>query len=110
MNGVLYRNNTMVNLNSIGERSEALMCLSPCCRSEGLIFEPVSLWLLPNGTTVRSTGDGWIDTKRPGALLLHRRSNVVPSPGVYTCKIPDINVESRTLYILGYTTNTPPGN
>ena len=106
LKGVQYGNNTMVYLNSIGERSEALMCLTPCCPSHELTE---SSWQLPDGMTDSSRGDGWNITKRPGALLLHRQNNFVPSPGVYTCIIPDINFESRHLYILGYTTNTQPG-
>ena len=99
----------MVNLNNIGVNSKALMCLTRCCASSGLMFEPTHNWKDPTGLPVSRVGGGLTVSERLGALLLHRHEYVKPSHGVYTCIIPDINFKTRHLYILGYTSKTPPG-
>ena len=104
----------MVDLHSIGTGSQALVCLTPCCKQSEPSDDLPFSWELPDGkNAAATTGEGVTITKRPGALFLHREpgkeSGRELSAGIYTCNVPDKNSLVQTFYILGYTSSSPPG-
>ena len=98
----------MVNLNMIGENSEGLICLTA---NDILNYRNSSKWILPNGTKVSEPNgrEQLLVFNRPHALFLSRGYGVELPTGVYTCEIPDINLDIRTLHVLGYKSELVPG-
>ena len=103
-----YQNNSLVNLDDIGEGDEALLCktdLTVCCNH---LYGGAALgnWFYPNGTRVPSEQKKWDFHRVKGTMmvLMNRRRGGVE--GIYRCEIPDaINVH-RTIYIGVYTATT----
>ena len=101
LNGVIYENNTMVNLSTIGVDSRALVCLIPCCKKTG------TDWLLPSRKKVKE-GPNWYAYERQNMRLLSRITSTLTSlhTGVYTCTAE--NKDGKfILNILGYTDKYP---
>ena len=64
LNGVTYQNNSVVTLEDIGERDDALLCmtnLTACCRPShtGENVFVLGNWFFPNGTRVPSNSMQW---------------------------------------------------
>ena len=111
LNGTIYQNNSLVNLEEIGEDDDALLCLteySTCCRKEfnGAMGSAIANWFFPNGTRVPSTDNQWdfYRTRGQSAVLLHRRRG--GEDGVYRCDISDAMNIIQTIYIGVYTAET----
>ena len=110
LNGTTYQNNSCVTLEDIGERDDALLCitnLTTCCRIGNR--SPLGQWFLPNGTSVPSSGEqrDFHRTRGLMMVLMHRRRGGVD--GIYRCEIPDptdINQTSQTIYIGVYNKST----
>ena len=103
--GLILRNNSMVNLSSIGENSQALFCLTPCCNTTYSWHNYA--WVLPTGSNINSyLSMGLRSTRRPGALLLNRSPNVRMIQGIYTCRIPESIQGNAVLYIMGYNSDS----
>ena len=102
--GTTYQNNSLVNLEDIGEGGDALRCVTDqtaCCRAPR-----VGNWYFPNGTRVPSSGTQWDFHRTTGqsVLLLHRRTGGVT--GIYSCVIPDAMNVIQTIYIGVYSAST----
>ena len=99
LGGVLYPNNSAVSLAGIGEGVDgALYCLTnltTCCsQAEGGV---AGEWLLP---TVPADPADYTISRGPSAVLLNKNNEFVQGPtGIFTCRIPDGNNQTRTLYI-----------
>ena len=107
LNGSTYQNNSCVALEDIGERDDALLCitnLSACCGGNG---SALGNWFFPNGTKVPSSGNGWnffYRTRGQMKLNLNRRGGGVS--GIYSCEIPDSMNIIQSIYIGLYTAST----
>ncbi len=95
LNGVLYPNNSIVNIEDIGVGTSALHCITDrreCCRNAdgGASGE----WYQPGQTNPVVRG-GLISMKdfsrsrNSSAVSLHRRNNATSPAGLYRCEIPD---------------------
>ena len=104
LRGTIYQNNSVVNLEDIGEDYDALQCSffqRACCRSY------TGNWFFPNGTGVPTSGLQWefySDDMFRNAVYMHRRRGGVT--GIYHCEILGTADVIQTLYIGVYTANT----
>jgi len=91
-NGLVYRNNSEIDITQVGEATFALSCrttLAGCCR-----FPPVGEWYYPNGNIVnvqREEEDFYRNRDDEGNVYLHRRNAPQLPRGIYRCVIPDQN-------------------
>lgn len=115
LNGTLYQNNSLVNLEDIGLDDNALLCTTAntecCSRTESPGGAILGQWFYPNGSAVADRivdvqGDMWefYRTRGPSIVLLNRRRGGVT--GIYGCLIPDTLNTDQPLYIGLYTANT----
>ena len=112
LNGTIYRNNSLVSLEDIGEGDGALLCitnLTTCCRPpyiDGEIRSVVGNWFFPNGTKVPSSGSQWDFHRTRGQMVvqMHRRRG--GEDGIYRCEIPDAENVTQTTYIGVYSAST----
>ena len=105
LNGTTYQNNSLVNLEDIGEERDALFCitnLTACCRP-GENGTALGNWFFPNGTRVPSDGDFYRDRGQMMIRLNHKRGG---EDGIYCCEIPDSMNVIQTIYIGVYTAST----
>ena len=111
LRGTSYQNNSLVNLEDIGEGDDALLCLTEltaCCRKEfnGAMGSAIANWFFPNGTRVSSASNQWDFYRTRGHMvaLLHRRRG--GEDGVHRCEISDAMNVIQTIYIGVYTAET----
>ncbi len=92
LKGHYFSNNSIVNINDIGEDGEALYCFtneSQCCRSQDNFIEGISNWYSPDGNPVGNKMANTISrTRGPRSVILHR-DNVLAPTGIYRCQIYD---------------------
>ena len=108
LKGTIYQNNSLVNLEDIGEGDDALFCVTDqtaCCRPPHTGFT-IGNWYFPNETRVPSSGAQWDfhRTRGQSTVLLHRRRG--GANGVYRCDISDTMNVTQIIYIGVYTANT----
>lgn len=106
--GHLYGNNSIVNIEEIGEGSSSLLCLTDniqCCFPYELRMFNITYphWYFPNGSEIafRKSGiyESFYRNRGPSVVRLHRRHNATVPNGVFHCTMPDINRTNQTLYI-----------
>ena len=112
-NGTTYQNNSIVTLEDIGVKGDALLCMTnfiACCKSVN--GTALGSWAFPNGTKVPSeivnydTGLEWDFYRDRGQMVVHMRRRRGGEEGIYRCEIPDsINV-TQTIYIGVYNTDS----
>ena len=84
-------NNSVVLLDSIGDRDNALECitdLSGCCKGSG---NAAGEWHYPNGTQVFDGSEQYgfyRNRERGGQVFLRKRSNITSPTGTYCCEVP----------------------
>ena len=101
---VQYPNNSVLNIEAIGEYEDALICQtdrSPCCRTSPDRFGE---WYYPDGTIVPNSlvgGPFYRDRDDGGLVRLRRRYHhtVDPVTGLFCCVLPDANDGNHTLCI-----------
>ena len=116
LNGTSYQNNSLVNLEEIGEGDDALLCLTEltaCCQPPytGRNTSVIGNWLFPNGIrvlneSINSTSNLQLDfyrTRGQMVVSLHRRTGGVT--GIYRCEIPNKMNVTQNLYVRVYTNN-----
>ena len=107
LNGVTYRNNSIISISDIGmtdsDQNKGLQCITdrnPCCKIG--IGKNLGEWMFPNDSVVpimnnaesfyRNRGEG------DGTVNLNRNNSSIMSPtGLFCCKVPDANDENQTL-------------
>ena len=104
LHGHLYSNNSIVNINDIGEGVRALFCLTnniQCC----IVNKRKWHWYFPNGSYVSIPGSGGdiYRLRGPSFVYLHRRNSVTMPTGVFRCVIPDVNGTIQNVYTGIYT-------
>ena len=97
---ILYPNNSIVALPTIGTENNAIFCYS----RNGL-----GNWKLPNESVVSnsSSGANIYATRRPNAVLLHCRIDATKPTGVFTCEVSDDEGVLRSLYIFIHVGQAP---
>ena len=103
LNGTTYQNNSLVNLEDIGDGDAALLCMT---NLTGVNESVRGNWYFPNETGVFSThNDSEIyGTRSQMMLRLNRRKGGVE--GIYHCKIFDAMNVTQAIYIGVYNTST----
>ena len=111
LNGTTYQNNSIVTLEDIGERDDALLCitnLTACCRASDTreMVAGLGNWYLPNGSRVPSERNQWAFYRTRGRMVvgLHHRGG--GEKGIYRCVIPDAMDVTQTIYIGVYSAST----
>ena len=96
-----YPNNSILNIEDIGEGEHALVCQTnrrPCCRGYR-----TGEWYYPNGTTVPIRGVGasfYRNRSYEGQVLLNRQNHETDhSAGLFCCVLPDSGGRNHTLCI-----------
>ena len=102
------------NLEEIGNNvNSSLYCVTSftlCCRAmdtDDTMLASGS-WIFPSGNLVPSRSGstaGFVRTRGPSSVILHRRSNASSPTGAYYCEIPDgAGVKTRVFAQLYYET------
>jgi hypothetical protein len=99
LNGNLYPNNSLVDLEEIGEANKALFCLTNninCCDSVSQ-----GGWFSPGATSTPILGStiGFYTSRGPSAIHLNNKATGSSQTGVFHCRIPDTDGNERTIYI-----------
>jgi hypothetical protein len=109
LNGTIYTNNTIIDVNDIGSTNyEALLCLtnaSNCCSNNQ------GEWYFPNEVSIDdSTSNSMHLSRGPSVVRLNLivKDGLFPV-GVYRCEIPDANRNSKNIYIGIYPSNSGVG-
>ena len=101
--GVQYPNNSIVNIEDVGEGVDAVACQTDrihCCRDYR-----IGEWYYPNRSNVPIEGRGALfyrNRSDEGLVLLHRRNhNIITasSTGLFCCVLPDASGVIQTLCI-----------
>ena len=99
LKGVLYPNNSIVNIEDIGAGANALHCITDrvkCCKeaSTGGWYQP-GMDLPLRG----SRAANFSRSRAPSAVLLNRRNNATSPIGLYRCKVLDSRGVNQSVYI-----------
>ena len=104
LKGVLYSNNSIVNITDIGNGTNALYCFtngSDCCRESDRGTN--GKWFFPDGRQVDENGRvSTLDFNRnrgPSAVLLNRRNNAMGPTGFYRCEVLDARNVVQSIYV-----------
>ena len=125
LNGRIIPNNTILDINEVGEGDQALLCLTnltSCCRRPDTInmTGAIGNWLYSNGenipnfnTTQQSMGLGRFYGNRGMSMvrLNHLRTGVRPlevEEGLLQCSIPDDNDDFQDLFVGVYAESGKP--
>ncbi len=99
--GIQYPNNSILNVEDIGEGDHALACQTdrrPCCRNIR-----IGEWYYPNHTRVPVEYAGatfYRNRSDEGLVLLHRQNHeTASSTGLFCCVLPDASDISHTMCI-----------
>ena len=105
---MLYPNNSIVNIEDIGARANALHCITDrmqCCRmsdggEDGEWYQPgQASSVVGFGGTSRAN---FSRSRGPSAVLLNRRNGATSPAGLYRCEVPDSQDISHQLFIALY--------
>lgn len=91
-NGQSLLNNSIIDMNVVGDGLSALLCLTnelECCESSD-----DGGWVFPNGTAVSSV----FETRGPSIIGLNRADGVDLVNGLFRCEIPNAG-NTETLYV-----------
>ena len=95
-------NNSIVNIEDIGENNAALICQTdgrPCCQS---LPNRAGEWYYPNGSNLTNDLSGrdlYRNRGDEGEVRLNRRNNALFPIGMYHCEVPDISSINHTVYV-----------
>ena len=111
LNGTIYKNNSLVTLENIGDGHNSLLCitnLTACCRPPYTSEMKLAIgnWFFPNGTRVISAGNNWDFYRTRGQMVVNMIRRVGGEDGIYHCVILDAENVNQTIYIGVYTVST----
>ena len=120
LNGTIYHNNSLVNLEDIGDDDTALLCvtnLTACCEPpySGENGPAIVNWFLPNGTTVpspianKSSGELLDSFSEGGEVVVRLNHREGGEEGIYRCEISTSMNVIQTIYIGVYTASISTG-
>ena len=99
-NGSFHPNNTIINVDEIGEGTMALFCFtnkSKCCSEAlGLSGE----WYFPNGSAVekQDNGGALYRNRGPSVIRLNQKNTSLSPTGIFHCEVPLENGTNQNLY------------
>ena len=102
LNGTIYQNNSIVTLEDIGKKDDALFCVTNASNSR-------RNWFFPNGTRVPSNDNKWDFYRTRSEMEVHLNRERGGVEGIYRCEILDSMNVTLTIYIGVYTANTSTG-
>ena len=107
LNNTTYHNNSIVFLEEIGERDNALLCMSnlTTCYNQTCKRN----WFFPNETRVLSRVEKWDFYRTRGQMVVRLNRRRGGEEGIYRCEISDSIKVTHTIYIGVYTANTSTG-
>ena len=105
LRGHFIANNSNINIRSIGQYSDALLCITDKSSEPDCTFRD---WYFPNGDLVLEYSSYYF--KRGGninsaAVSLNRYHNVISPTGQFCCKVPDATYIIQTLCVIIGKTN-----
>ena len=113
LRGKIYKNNSLVTLEEIGEGDDALLCITnlpACCRCPytGEMGTDMGNWFFPNGTRIYTPGEGtdWDFYRTRGEMVVLMQRIRGGKEGIYRCDIPDVMNVTQTIYIGVYSAST----
>ena len=100
LNGNLYPNNSLVNLDIIGKGTKALFCLTnniSCCEraSEAGWFGPTEVRIMAEMENTIS----FYTSRGPSAIHLNKVATGSSQTGIFHCRIPDADGNEKIIYI-----------
>ena len=113
--GTTYQNNSIINLENIGDGENSLLCLTnltACCRlpyTNGTEQQAIGNWFFPNGTRVPSAGNLWDIHRTRGNMRVPLQRRKGGEEGIYSCLIHDARNVPQTIYIGVYSANNSAG-
>ena len=102
LGGVIYGNNSAVDILSIGEGEDgALICRTDNTNCCGTLPNRFGQFYYPSGVQVpvNSAGQGFYRNRGDQVIRLNRREGANSPTGMYRCEIPDASGEMQNLYI-----------
>ena len=114
LRGTTYQNNSLVNLEDIGEGDDALLCMTDnttcCARAQSPGGVTLGDWYYPNGTGVANSivvaGVQWDFYRNRGQSVVRMNRRRGGVPGIYGCVIPDTTAVDQYVYIGVYTASS----
>ena len=102
LNGYLYRNNSIITFENIGEGSNCLFCftnLTSCCRGADTGMGALGNWYFPNESAVDIERVNIYKNRGPSVVRLHKKPSITSPTGIYHCDIPDNASVSQSIFV-----------
>jgi hypothetical protein len=112
LNGRIYANNSVVDVNDIGGPNyEALLCLTNARNCCGYKHGDQGEWYLPSGVPANTNSIYFNRNRGPSVLRLTSilNDNLFPDGGVFRCEIPDASGLNQSVYIGIYPSDSGVG-
>ena len=101
LKGVILANNSVVDLDDIGEDEDALLCKTDLVNCCGTHPDQFGEFYYPNGSQIpiNNHKDGFYRNRGDQTVRLNRREGVKSPTGVFRCEIPDGRRVVQNMYI-----------
>ena len=101
LKGKVYKNNSFVSINEIGEDDQALLCKTDKVECCGTVPDRFGEFYNPDGSKVliRKANQGFYRNRGEQQIRLNRRVGTINPTGVYRCEIPDSNNVMQKVFI-----------
>ena len=102
-NGSFHPNNSIININDIGEGTVGLLCFTnklDCCEEIQPISRRSGEWYFPNGSALEkeNIGGAMYRNRGPSVVRLNQKNTFVSPPGIFSCEITMKNGTNQSLY------------
>ena len=111
LNSTIYRNNSIMILEDIGEGGDGLVCMTnytACCGPPytGVMGSALGNWFFPNRTRVPSKSGQWDLFRTRAKMVVHMNRRRGGEEGIYRCEIPDVMGVIKNMYIGVYSASS----